>query len=1218
LVESSEALSAEALKRLGWLLGAEIATGAEAAAEYIGPRKEMVSPWSTNATDICRNVGIRGIRRIEFFRPGGKDAGEFDPMLEERYRGLREDSLRVDGSPAAAFAVENIEAFDAREGLALSGDEIAFLQWSASEMGRPFTDAELYAFAQINSEHCRHKIFRGTFVIDGESAPQSLFDLIRKSSEVSPGQIVSAYKDNVAFLRGPKVIRFAPERGDEPSFFGFRAIDAVISLKAETHNFPTTVEPFYGASTGSGGEIRDRMAGGKGSIPLTGIAVYMTSYPRIAERGSRVSRLAPRKWRYQSPEGILIKASNGASDFGNKFGQPLTCGSVLTFEIETSRGLFAYDRAVMLAGGVGFAAAADAEKGTLAVGDKVVVIGGDNYRLGMAGGSVSSVDTGVYGSAIELSAVQRANPEMQKRAFNVVRALVEAARNPVKIIHDHGAGGHVNCFAEILAETGGRIEIAALPLGDATLSVRDILCNESQERMGLALAAEDIPLLRRIAERERAPLAVVGEVTGDGRLAFVNRDGTAPFDLPLEVLFGSSPQTVLSDRRQGIGKKQVPCSFESGDELAETIKELFSLEAVACKDWLTNKVDRCVTGLVAQQQCIGRFQLPLSNLALTALDYSTRSGIATAIGHAPGAGLLDERAGSILSVAEALTNIVWAPLEHGLSSVSLSANWMWPAKRPGEDARLYAAVEALSQFVCALGIAVPTGKDSLSMTMKYQDGTEVRAPGTVVVTAAGCCPDYRKRLLPELQPDASSELFLVDFSGEETFPLGGSSLAQLRGVLGDAAPAVASASRFRALFDAFQSLIKRGELLAGHDISSGGLITTVCEMSFASKIGIDLDVSSLGVESLFSERPGVVVQVAASHVDPVRREIETAGGTLVPIGRTGGGALSVRCGELSFSRPVEEFFHAWFGTSYHLDTKQTAPEKAKERFRTVYERPLDFVFPENFSGKGKDYGISLEARAATGLRAAVIREQGTNGEREMAFALYAAGFDVKDVTMSDLVSGREDLRDVRFAAFPGGFANSDVLGAGRGWAGVFKYNDRAMNSLRDFFRRPDTLSIGVCNGCQLIAALELIDPEHERKLRMLPNSQEKFESAFVLVEVRETNSVLFRNLRGMKLGVWVAHGEGRFSLPMGESAYDIPLKYAYSAYPGNPNGSDFNTAGVSSRDGRHLIVMPHMERSALPWQWAHYPEPRRHSDEISPWLLPFAEARGWCLGSASV
>jgi len=699
------------IQKLTWLFNtAELLTEKTLEGNFIGPRKEMITPWSTNAVEISQTMGIPGIQRIEEFHIAKHADVKYDRMLQVFYKSLEQDLFTIHHTPEPIIEVDDIGAYSAQAGLALSKEEIAYLENVAIRRGRKLTDSEVFGFSQVNSEHCRHKIFNGTFVIDGKEKELTLFQLIKKTSKEHPNFLVSAYKDNVAFVQGPRMEQFAPVRQDIAAYFAIEDIDSVISLKAETHNFPTTVEPFNGAATGSGGEIRDRLAGGKGSLPLAGTAVYITSYPRLDGERPWEKKFHARKWLYQSPEEILIKASDGASDFGNKFGQPLICGSVLTFEHFEAGRKFGFDKVIMLAGGIGYGKAKDSQKEHLETGDKIVLLGGDNYRIGMGGGAVSSVATGEYGNAIELNAIQRSNPEMQKRVMNAIRAMAESSTNPIVSIHDHGAGGHLNCLSELLEETGGAIQLDKLPVGDPTLSDKEIISNESQERMGLAIKADALETLKKISARERAPMYVVGEATGDHKLVFERADKEKkPVDLEMNDLFGSSPKTIITDKT--VVNNYADVQYDA-TKIHAYLDNVLQLEAVACKDWLTNKVDRSVTGKVATQQTCGPIQLPLNNVAVMALDFNSNKGVATAIGHAPGAALIDPAAGSKLAIAEALTNLVWAPLTHGLKGVSLSANWMWPSKNPGEDARLYSAVQAVSEFALALGINIPTGKDS--------------------------------------------------------------------------------------------------------------------------------------------------------------------------------------------------------------------------------------------------------------------------------------------------------------------------------------------------------------------------------------------------------------------------------------------------------------------------------------------------------------------------
>lgn len=1208
--------SQEETSKLCWLFGgAECIDTQQLDGIYVGPRREMVTPWSTNAVEITENMNLTGITRIEEYFPVSSKDATHDPMLQRMYEKLDQSLFTVNHEPEPIKLVENLEQYNEDEGLALSPEEMAYLHTIEKQNGRPLTDSEIFGFAQINSEHCRHKIFSGTFIIDGEEKESSLFAMIKRTTQENPGKILSAYKDNVAFAQGPVIEQFAPADQSTSDYFQVEDIESVISLKAETHNFPTTVEPFNGAATGTGGEIRDRMGGGVGSWPLAGTAVYMTAYPRLESESRTWEDILPvRKWLYQTPEQILIKASNGASDFGNKFGQPLICGSVLTFEHQEDGQKLAYDKVIMLAGGVGYGKKRDCLKKEPQKGNKVVVVGGDNYRIGLGGGSVSSVDTGRYTSGIELNAIQRANPEMQKRAYNLVRALVEEKENPVVSIHDHGSAGHLNCLSELVEDCGGEIDMTKLPIGDKTLSAKEIIANESQERMGLLIDERHLDHVKAIAERERAPLYVVGETTGDAHFSFVQADGVKPFDLDVAQMFGHSPKTIMTDETVTRHYEDVTYSV---DQIDSYINKVLQLEAVACKDWLTNKVDRSVTGKIARQQCQGEIQLPLSDCGVVALDYRGKRGIATALGHAPQAGLASPEAGSVLSVAESLTNIVWAPLEDGLEGVSLSANWMWPCRaQKGEDARLYAAVEALSDFCCSLHINVPTGKDSLSLTQKYPNGEKIISPGTVIVSAGGEVKDVRNVVSPVLVNSKNSSLYYIDFSFDDQ-RLGGSAFAQSLGKVGSDVPTVKNPEYFADCFEAIQTLINKGWVMAGHDISAGGLITTLLEMTFANQQGgIHVNLYDMSgedvVKNLFAENPGVVIQVSDLHKHALREYLESEGIGYAKIGypTPKERKIVIKKNEWQHEFDIDALREVWYQTSYELDKRQSMNGMADQRHCNYKQQPLQLRFNDAFTGKLSQYQLNADRRTPSGIRAAIIREKGTNGEREMAYALYLAGFDVKDVMMTDLISGRETLEDINLIVFCGGFSNSDVLGSAKGWAGAFLYNPKAKEALDRFYARKDTLSLGICNGCQLMVELNLINPEHQQRTRMLHNDSHKFESAFLGLTIPENNSVMLGSLSGSKLGIWVAHGEGKFSLPEGEENYHIIAKYSYDSYPGNPNGSDYSVAGICSKDGRHLAMMPHLERSIFPWQNAYYPY-KRHMDEVTPWIEAFVNAREW-------
>ncbi|MGG5617589.1 phosphoribosylformylglycinamidine synthase [Myroides odoratimimus] len=1202
-VQVENNLSNEDIQKLNWLFGnAKHINEKTINAKFVGPRATMVTPWSTNAVEITQNMGINGIIRIEEFVKA-EDSDAFDPMLLQEFDALHQDIFTINIAPEAINYIEDIAKYNAQEGLALNEEEITYLNELSTKLGRKLTDSEVFGFSQVNSEHCRHKIFNGTFIIDGEEQPTSLFKLIRKTSETNPNDIVSAYKDNVAFIKGPKVTQFAPKSADKPDFYAETEFDSVISLKAETHNFPTTVEPFNGAATGSGGEIRDRLAGGQGSLPLAGTAIYMTSYSRLEENHPWEQAMDERAWLYQTPIDILIKASNGASDFGNKFGQPLITGSILTFEHEEDARKLGFDKVIMQAGGIGYGKLDQALKHKPSEGDQVVILGGENYRIGMGGAAVSSANTGAFGSGIELNAIQRSNPEMQKRAANAIRAMVEAEHNPIVSIHDHGAGGHLNCLSELVEETGGNINLDALPVGDPTLSAKEIIGNESQERMGLVIGQKDIDTLAKIAERERAPMYTVGEITNDHRFTIESKTkGDKPMDFAIEDMFGSSPKTIMDDKT--INRVYADLDY-SVNKVEEYLNQLLQLEAVASKDWLTNKVDRCVGGRVAKQQCTGPLQLPLNNLGAMALDYKGKEGIATTVGHAPIVAIIDPAAGSRNAIAEALSNIVWAPLKEGIKNVSLSANWMWACNNTGEDARLYKAVKACSDFAIELGINIPTGKDSLSMKQKYPND-EVIAPGTVIISAAANCTDITKIVEPTLKKNAGS-IYYINLS-KDSFKLGGSSFAQVLNKIGQEVPTITDATYFKNAFNAIQELVANEQIAAGHDIGSGGLVTSLLEMTFADvNLGAKYDLTALNekdtVKALFNENIALIVQ--AKDDATLEQALAAKGVIATKIGTvTTDEQVSFTNGADHFTFSVPAIRDTWAKTSYLLDQKQTKNNKATDRYNNYKVQPLNFSFPAQFDGK-KPVVDASKPRP----KAAIIREKGSNSEREVANAMFLAGFDVKDVHMTDLISGRETLEDIQFIGAVGGFSNSDVLGSAKGWAGAFMYNEKANTALKNFFARQDTLSVGICNGCQLFMELELINPEHKVHGKMQHNDSQKHESNFTSVTIQENNSIMLSTLAGSTLGVWISHGEGKFNLPETEDQYNIVAKYAYDTYPANPNGSDFNTAMMCDTTGRHLVMMPHIERSLFQWHWANYPEGRK--DEVSPWMEAFVNARKW-------
>jgi phosphoribosylformylglycinamidine synthase len=1198
-VEISEILSTEDLKKLSWVLDSSIIDSKQITEKFIGPKSSMITPWSTNAVEITRNMGVKNIDRIEVFICY-EISENFDKMIHEKYKALNQSIFNNNITPEKIYLIDNLKKYNDQQGLALDDFEISYLESLSKKIGRKLTDSEVYGFSQVNSEHCRHKIFNGKFIIDGKEKNNSLFDLIKFTSKKNKNSIVSAYSDNVAFINGPKINQFQPKRGDESSYFINKEIESIISLKAETHNFPTTVEPYNGAATGSGGEIRDRAAGGTGSLPLIGSAVYMTPYSRLNNNKIWEKKIPQRDWKYQTPVDILIKASNGASDFGNCFGQPLIVGSLLTFEHDENQELYSYDKVIMLAGGVGYGELKQSMKNTPKKGDVIVLLGGDNYRIGMGGASVSSTDTGSYNNAIELNAVQRSNPEMQKRVTNTIRSLFEMDKNPIVSIHDHGAGGHLNCFSELVEDVGGEIYLDSLPIGDPSLSYKEIIGNESQERIGLIIKEKDYDLVKKIAERERTPVYKVGKVTGDNKFKVIDRkNNLETINLDLDSLFGDAPKKVVNDITKASKFKEV--EYDE-NKVSEYLENVLMLESVACKDWLTNKVDRCVTGRVAQQQTVGEIQLPLSNCGVVSLDYTNFNGIASSIGHSPISGLIDPSIGSINSIGESLTNIIWAPLKDGINSISLSANWMWPCGNEGEDSRLYKAVDACSNFAIELGINIPTGKDSLSMVQKY-DELKVKSPGTVIISASGHCNNIRKVVKPVLDKNLG-DIYYINLSFDD-YKLGGSSFSQTLNKIGSETPVIKDSKKFKQSFNLVQNLISNDEIISGHDISSGGLITCLLELCFSSnEIGMDINLTHLeckdSTKLLFSENTGIIIQSEKN----LQKEFLSINVECLKIGKTNNNSLlNVINFEDNFSFNIKNYRDIWYSTSKDFDLKQTKKNKAIERFNNYKNQPLAYKFPNEFDGSNNSSLI------ANKVNAAVIREKGSNSEREMAFMMSLAGFNVKDIHMTDIISGKENLQDIHLLVAVGGFSNSDVLGSAKGWAGSFLHNPIAKKSIDDFFKREDTMSLGVCNGCQLFIELGLINEDHSEKPKMAYNDSNKFECVFSTVDIKESPSIMLKSLEGSRLGVWSAHGEGKFVLPYAESKYSISGKYSYDSYPGNPNGSNFNTAMLVSNNGRHLVMMPHIERSLYPHNWAYYPRDR--DDLYSPWIKVFNNSYEW-------
>jgi len=1169
----------------------------------IGTRKERITPFSTSATGIALAIGLENVMRVENFVEATSEFPDYDVMLNEVYPSLGQDMFKTDRQPQPVKYIEDLHSYNKEHGLAISDEEIDYLIQAAQRRGRLFTDAEIFGFSQANSEHCRHKIFNGTFIIDGKEQAKTLFQMIKETTIDSnsltgyKGAVLNAYADNAAAVGSAKVMQWAP--GPDGKMV-LTPIEVSALLKAETHNHPTGVSPFPGAATGTGGEIRDRMAVGLGSHPLSGGLVVMTNDP--AKEGNYL---------YSSAQKILTEATDGAFHYGNEFGQPLVIPPlVYAFTHEENGIKWGYNKPILLASGLGYVDKRYMHKDDSKIkkGQKIILLGGSNYLIGLGGGSASSLNSGAASKKVDFASVQRDNAEMQNRAYRVTRALTEGAKNPIVSIHDHGAGGHFNCLVELVEKLGGRIDMSKLPVDDKTMSAKEILSNESQERMAILVNEDDVESVMEIAAREGCPAYEIGEITGDNKFVCEQENGERPVDMEIADLMSNPPKTIIKDSNVRYTFATVEYS---DDDFIENLKNVLGMLNVGSTDWMVNKADCSVKGLTAAQARVGALQLPICKYGISRFDYTTDVGIAGAKGYAPAATLINAGSGARLALADALLGLIFTPLKDGRQSIEIpledqlqkvftSANWMWPCKNPGEDARLYAACQALSNFAQQLGVTIPTGKDSLSMTQKV-DGDKIMAPGTVILTASGLVENIDKKVLPVMQPDVDSELWHIDmsnFSGE----IGGSCFAQSLGFVGNRATDVQS-KPLSTGFDAIQELVQKGLLLAGQSISRGGMITSVLEMAFAAdQGGVKLDIPA-NSEKLFSEAPGVVVQVSKENIAEFRK-ILFDNGALINADKIGEPSVNRWLSVGKHSMHIDALREAWMKPSHDLEKYQNKEAEARKRNQLM--QPLVADSRRLY----KNVNIITGAKKKT--TCAVLRDNGTNGDREMMYAAKLGGFDnVLDVHMSDLITGKKDLGAADFLILAGGFSNADAFRAGTGWAAKLKYNLRANDALMNFINRDNTLTLGICNGCQVIQELGLIGGTPAPMQR---NDSGKFEAAFVSTHVPANNAVIMKDLSEIQLPVWVAHGEGKFNLSgLTEGKdYQTVMKYAYSGYPGNPNGSPDKVAGIASMDGRVVAMMPHPERAVQPYQWAW--NPGNMDCQIStggiatPWLKIFAAA----------
>jgi phosphoribosylformylglycinamidine synthase len=1211
---------------------------------YVVPRLGTISPWASKATDIAKICSLP-VLRIERGRVyelavrsvlTDSERQRIAPLLHDRMTETllatapKEELLFAAHAPRLARTVDvltggraALERANAEFGLALSRDEIDYLAAQFAALKRNPTDVELMMFAQANSEHCRHKIFNADWIIDGERAPKSLFAMIRNTHARSPDGVLSAYKDNAAVLAGAEARWFWPDGAT--NVYAYSQEPAHIAIKVETHNHPTAISPFPGAATGSGGEIRDEGATGRGAKPKAGVCGFTVSHLEVPGWRQPWERSSPGKPdRIASPLAIMLEGPIGAASFNNEFGRPNLAGYFRTSLLEANGVWRGYHKPIMIAGGLGNVRAANVAKGVPGPGAKLVVLGGPAMLIGLGGGAASSQGSGAGEAELDFASVQRGNAEMQRRAQEVIDACSALGEeNPIAAIHDIGAGGLSNAVPEIVEHSGcgAVIELRAIPSDEPGMSPMELWCNESQERYMLTIEPDDLPRFAAIAERERAPYAVLGELTADREL--IVRDsalGGTPVAMPMDVLFGKPPKMTRTAARKPF---KPPEWRREQLSLASAVDRVLAFPAVADKSFLIHIGDRTVGGLVARDQLVGPWQIPVSDVAVTAAGYEGYTGEAFAIAERTPVAIHDGPASARLAVAEAVLNIAAADVA-ALPDIRLSANWMAAAGHADDDYALYAMVRAVGEELCpALGLAVPVGKDSLSMrTVWREDGREraVTAPVSLIVSAFAPVGDIRRTLTPELDRERDSTLVLVDLAGGAQ-RLGGSSLAQTFGQYGGAPPDVDDPQRLKRWFAVQRELRAGGLMLAYHDRSDGGLFTTLVEMAFATNVGLDVELdaaASDAVAYLFNEELGAVIQVPADGYDRVAKLLAAQRLPHHAIARIAkhDDVVVRRAGAELYRAPRVELRRKWSELTYRMQALRDDPQCARE----AYDAALD----RNDPGLSAKLTFALPTERRAGARAgrpkvAVLREQGVNGQREMAATLDRAGFEAHDVHMTDLLSGRSSLEAYRGVIACGGFSYGDVLGAGEGWAKTILYHDRARPMFEEFFARSDVFALGVCNGCQMMAALKELIPGTDAWPKFLRNRSDQFEARLTLVEIVPSPSVLFAGMAGSRLPIVTSHGEGRaeFASVADLDACDARLTTlrfvtnggsVAQAYPANPNGSPNGIAGLANADGRVTIMMPHPERVFRTVQLSWHP---REWGECSPWQRLFDNARTW-------
>jgi len=1213
----------------------------------IGPRMNFATAFSTNIVSICRTCGLDKVLRIERSRRYLIDEGiDKEDFIKKNHDRMTEcvyatpiESFETEAEEEEVYEIplkeKGPDALLEVPGLAMDEwDRLFYYNYFVKEEGRNPTIVEIRDLDNANSEHSRHGYFKGKQIIDGKEMPYTLMDIVKSTLKKNPGNSIIAFKDNSSAIRGFECYTILPEKPGYPSAFKKKKVHYHIIFTAETHNFPTGVAPFPGAETGTGGRIRDVQATGRGGLVVAGTAGYCTGNLLIPDYELPwETKDFPYPSNLASNLEVEIKASDGASDYGNKFGEPIIAGFTRSFDQRISNGeRWGWVKKVMFTGGIGQINAQHIEKGEAKKGLLIVQVGGPAYGIGIGGGSASSKLQGENEEELDFNAVQRGDAEMEQKMNRVIRACIEMGeRNPIISIHDQGAGGPANVLKELVEKAGGKIEIRRIKLGDPTLSVLKIWIAEYQERCGLLIEPERIKEFEEICNREKVNCEILGIVTGDGRfIVHDERDDTTPVNLNLDKVLGNIPQKTFIDKK--IDARLEPINLPDDITLEAALLLVLKDLAVGSKRFLTNKVDRSVTGLIAQQQCCGPLQLTVADMAIIAQTHFGLTGAATSIGEQPIKMLVDPKAGARMSVGEAITNIMWAYIGR-IEDIKCSANWMWAPKLPGEGAALYDAVMAMSDMMIKLGIAVDGGKDSLSMATKVGDEI-VKSPRELVISAYATMPDITKKVTPDIKKPGKTNLIFIDIAKGKT-RLGGSILGCVFKRIGDKSPDVDDPAILKNTFAAIQRLIYEDLILSGHDISDGGLIVTLLEMAFSGNCGVHIRMKgdSSPIERFFAEELGAVMECKKEDINKVECILKEYGIEFFNIGETKiEKEITVEYnGKVVLHGDMRKLRSVWEETSYQIERLQANAKCADQEKKNIYDR------------KGPKYLITFEPeetpRALIEINdkpnVAILREEGSNGDREMTSAFYHAGFSPWDITMTDLISNKITLEKFSGLVAVGGFSYADVPESAKGWASVIRFNSRLKEMFDEFYRRPDTFSLGVCNGCQLFALLGWVPwqgLEDTRQPRFVKNLSGRFESRWVTVKIKKSPAIMFEGMEGSILGVWVAHGEGRVYFPDPMILEEVlrknlvPLVFVNDdgiedgfesdihpfSYPFNPNGSPYGITGLCTEDGRHLAIMPHPERAFLKWQWPYMPEEMNKNLRASPWLKMFQNARLWC------